>query len=319
MDVLPPMELIARIGDDPGDTADRYLAIGQGHRRLVEGYLPADWVWSGKTVVDWGAGAGRLVRHFTAEAATNRIIAADIHKPSIDWIRDNLAPVEGLLIGAEPRFDIDDASVDLVTGLSVMTHVADQWASWLLELRRILRPDGLALISFCSEQMVGSLLGYDIPMDDIGMLVVKYGNPWRFGGPTVLHAPWWIRAHWGRALEIVQIDRAALQGAEHKQDLAVLRPRAGQPPSVSAVEDLEPGEPRELRALCTALAVSRAELTALRGTFEEVQRTAYINGLVAEDRALQLAYIRSSHSWRLTRPVRNLIAWLRGRARSTLE
>jgi len=122
---LPPRELIERIGDDPGDTVDRYLEVGRRHRELVESYLPPDWAWSGKTYLDWGSGAGRLIRHFVPEAATNRIMAADIHEPSVDWINVNLAPIEGIAVDVEPGVPLANESVDLVTGFSVMTHVTD--------------------------------------------------------------------------------------------------------------------------------------------------------------------------------------------------
>jgi SAM-dependent methyltransferase len=316
---LPPKELIDRVGDDPGDTVERYLEIGTRHREVVEGYLPSDWVWSAKTYLDWGAGAGRLIRHFLPEAATNRIIAADIHAPSIEWIRDKLAPIEGVVVDVEPAIDLEDNSVDLVTGFSVMTHITDYWAGWLLEIRRILKPGGLALFSFCGSAMVPVLLDKPVQMDDIGMLVIKYGNPWSFGGPTVLHSPWWIRTHWGRALDIVRVNQTELQGIEHGHDLVLLHRPSGPPPSVAELENLEPGEPREVKALASALQQSRAELAALRGDFERVRHAAYVNGLVADDRGLQLAYIRASHSWRVTRPIRRLAGRLGRTGGSTLE
>ncbi len=316
---LPPKDLIERIGDDPGDTVEGFLEIGKHHRELVERYLPSDWVWSAKTYLDWGSGAGRLVRHFIPEAARNRIIAADIHAPSINWIIGNLAPIEGLVVDLEPAIDLEDESVDLVTGLSVMTHITDHWAGWLLEIRRILKPGGCALFSFCGSAMVPMLLDTPVPIDDIGMLVIKYGNPWSFGGPSVLHSPWWIRAHWGRAFDIAGLDSGALQGRRQRQDLVLMKRPLGPAPSVAELEDLKRGEPREVRALASALTQTRAELSELRGDFEQVRHAAYVNGLVADDRALQLAYIRASHSWRLTRPIRKFGGWLRHTGGSTLE
>jgi SAM-dependent methyltransferase len=316
---LPPKELIDRIGDDRRDTVDHYLEVGSSHRRLVEQYLPGDWVWSDKTYLDWGSGAGRLIRHFRREATTNRVLAADIHAASIAWINDNLAPVEGLVVDEDPGIALADHSVDLVTGFSVMTHLTDSWAGWLLEIRRVLKPDGLALLSFCGEAMIPNLLARDVPIDDIGMLVVKYGTPWLYGGPTVLHSPWWIDAHWGRAFEVLRHDAAALQGTDAGQDLVLLRPRHGAALSVEALEAIEPDDPREFVALTSALRQAQDELSELRGDYERIRETAYLNGLVAEDRALQLAYIRASHSWRLTRPIRRLASRMKGVDESTLE
>jgi SAM-dependent methyltransferase len=303
---LPPQELIIRVGDDPGDTVAEYHAIGGRHRKLLESYLPPDWVWSDKTYLDWGAGAGRLVRHFLAEAETNRIIGADIHEPSVQWIRDHLAPVESVLVHEEPGIDLVANSVDFVSGFSVMTHITDHWAGWLLEIRRVLRPGGLALLSFCGEAMIPVLLDGTEQIDDLGMLVVKYGNPWRFGGPTVLHSPWWIRAHWGRAFDIVRIDSAALQGVKTGHDLALLQKPFSAPASIEDLEAVDPSDARETRGTMTAFRHARAELCEVRGDYEVAREEAYHQRLLAEDRALKLHVVQTSHSWKITRPLRAL-------------
>jgi SAM-dependent methyltransferase len=301
---LPPNELIVRVGDDPGDTVGQYDGIGARHRQLLESYLPVHWTWSDKTYLDWGAGAGRLVRHFVPEAENSRIIGADIHEPSVRWIRDNLAPVEGILVAEEPGIDLEDDSVDLVSGFSVMTHVTDHWAGWLLEIRRVLRPGGLALLSFCGEAMIDRLLQRDVPIDDIGMLVIKYANPWRFGGPTVLHSPWWIREHWGRAFDIVRVDAAALQGVETGHDLVLVQKPDTAPPSIEAMEVVNASDPRELVGVITALDQTKLELCEVRGSYETTRDEARELSFVVDDLELKLRIVQSSRSWRVTRPLR---------------
>jgi SAM-dependent methyltransferase len=302
--VLPPRELITRVGDDPGDTVEAFHGNGARHRELLESYLPANWTWSGKVFLDWGAGAGRLVRHFVDEATQGRVIAADIDEPSIEWIREHLAPVEALLVDEKPGIDLGDASVDLVSGFSVMTHVADHWAGWLLEIRRILKPGGLALLSVCGGAMLPLLLDRPVPIDDVGMLVIKYANPWRFGGPTVAHSPWWIRTHWGRAFEILRLDPAALQGVKTGHDLVLLRRDDRRAPSIEQLEAVDPSDRREVTAVATALRQARLELSALREAYETAREEAYTQRLVAADFELKLSVVQRSHSWRFTRPFR---------------
>jgi SAM-dependent methyltransferase len=303
---LPPGELIARVGDDPGDTVGQYHGIGARHRELLESYLPADWTWSGKTYLDWGAGAGRLVRHFLDEARTNRIIGADIHEPSVRWIREHLAPVEGMLVAEEPGLALEDNSVDLVSGYSVMTHITDYWAGWLLEIRRVLRPGGLALISFCAGSMLPGLLHRDVAIDDVGMLVLKYGNPWTYGGPTVLHSPWWVREHWGRAFDIARLDPAALQGVKTGHDLALLQKPDTGSPSVEALEAVDVTDPRELIGFRTALEQTKLELCEMRGNYETACEEARERAFLVADLELKLRIVQSSRSWRVTRPLRAL-------------
>jgi hypothetical protein len=41
--------------------------------------------------------------------------------------------------------------------------------------------------------------------DRIGMNVLRPDQPWDAGGPVVLMSDWWVRAHWGRAFEILDV------------------------------------------------------------------------------------------------------------------
>ena len=37
------------------------------------------------------------------------------------------------------------------------------------------------------------------------MNVLRNGQSWDLGGPMVLHSPWWIREHWGRAFDVLEL------------------------------------------------------------------------------------------------------------------
>ena len=94
----------------------------------------------------------------------------------------------------------------------MFTHLTDTWSAWLLELHRILKPKGILIASFMGEGM-SEILANE-PWDDsrIGMNVLGPGMSWEAGGPMVLHSPWWIEAHWGRAFDILSIRPTGLIG-----------------------------------------------------------------------------------------------------------
>jgi SAM-dependent methyltransferase len=94
---------------------------------------------------------------------------------------------------------------DLVWSVSVFTHITDHWAGWLAELHRVLAPGGLAILSFLDAAMYETWTGGEWDEDSIGMTVLNHGQDWELGGPTVFHSPWWLREHWGRAFEIVEM------------------------------------------------------------------------------------------------------------------
>lgn len=303
-DLLPPPEMIERVGCDPDDPIAEYLEIGVKQRGVLESYLPPDWTWEGKTYLDWGAGAGRLVRQFLPEARSGtRVIGSDIDEPSIDWLAQHLAPIEGLVVGHEAGIALPDNSVDVVTAFSVFTHVTDHWAPWLLELRRVLRPGGVMLASTCGEAMTEYLLGKHVGEDDFGILVTRYGQTWEFGGPMVMASPWWIRAHWGRAFTISKLDVAPWQVGDSAHDLVLAEKPAGPAPSVAALEELA-DDPREIRALETALRSARSELIEMRESTNEVARAHRDLQKQAEHVQNEIEKIYATRSWRVTAPLR---------------
>ena len=102
------------------------------------------------------------------------------------------------------------------------------------------------------------------PWDDsrIGMNVLGPGMGWEAGGPMVLHSPWWIEAHWGRAFEILSIRPTGLIGTG--QGVVVMRKRDASADDRGRRARSSPDEPREVTALgaqrqAAAEGVHRAE------------------------------------------------------------
>ena len=100
------------------------------------------------------------------------------------------------------------ASYDLVLAASVFTHLLD-WEWWMLEIRRVLVAGGLLLATFVGPGMYAEFGEPD------GMAVLNSDQSWDLGGPIVVHQPWWIREHWGRLLDIVELHNS---GFAHPDD-----------------------------------------------------------------------------------------------------
>jgi SAM-dependent methyltransferase len=314
---LPPPELLQRVGriDDP-DVEGTYEAIGRHCRERLERVLPGNWSWDGKRVLDFGCGAGRTLRHFLDEAERAEFYGCDIDGPSIGWLQEHLSPPLHVFQSSEsPSLPQPDGFFDLVYAFSVFTHLTDHWAGWLLELKRVLKPDGLLFATFLSEPVWKEFDQGPWDEDSVGMNVIKKWNPWDTGGPVVFHSEWWIREHWGRAFEIVYLElRDPDQPEGHAA--ALLRPRAARPER----GDLQrpAADARELYALqrnVDQLQREAAELFAhLSGaTASREQLASEVERLEAEVRRLEteLGQIAESRSWRLTAPLRSAAAALR--------
>jgi SAM-dependent methyltransferase len=203
---VPDFELADRVSPlgDKSDPIAFYLDYGKRIHEDIAALLPPGWSFEGRRVLDFGAGAGRVLRHFIGSGA--ELHGSDIDIASVEWMTANLAPhVHAFHNGEEPGLNRPEGFFDLVYAVSVFTHITDHWAGWLLELRRVLKPGGILVASFIGEGALGAVTGEPWSDERFGMNVLNEGQPWQLGGPTVIHSPWWLREHWGRAFDIVSL------------------------------------------------------------------------------------------------------------------
>jgi SAM-dependent methyltransferase len=98
-------------------------------------------------VLDWGVGCGRLSRYFIEEGAS--VVGIDIDAGNIAWCRENLKPGEFLEVELMPPTRLRSNDFDVIISSSVLSHLTeDAMHAWLQELNRVLKPNGVALLSF---------------------------------------------------------------------------------------------------------------------------------------------------------------------------
>lgn len=316
----PPFELASRVGSLVGhdDPYGFYDLLGRESRASILALLPEDWTWEGKHVLDFGCGAGRTLRHFLHEAETATFWGCDIDRESIEWLEANLAPPLQVFANEEtPPLPFAAESLDLVYVVSVFTHLADSWSAWFLELRRVLKPSGLLIATFIGPAAARYITDEPWKEERIGMNVLKAGQRWDLGGPMVLHSPWWIRAHWGRAFDVVdlRLDGFGLPSPEG-QGVVLMRKRSVKL-TQQDLERPEPGEPREALAALNNVRQLTGELVALRAAHDQLAAALKAESQARDAAGLRerasrqaLERIAASHSWRVTRPLR----WVARRA-----
>ena len=324
---LPPLEIAGRAGPlDRTDPYGGYDRIGRLWRDAIVSRLPADWSWEGRSALDFGCGAGRVLRHFAPDADRCEFHGCDIDEPAIAWAREHLSPPFNLFLSRElPPLNRPNGSFHLIWATSVFTHlVHESWSRWMLELHRLLTPGGILIAAYLGEPQ-SRMLGEPWDDDRIGMNVTKAGLDWHWGGPLVFHSEWWLRAHWGRAFEIVSIEEKGVE----EQGLVVMRRR-----DVTLThEDLDRPEPEEPRELSAAIHQGRqlyAEAAEQRRIARDLTRRVgelarppdSTLGELQEARK-QLAALEREHagvtqsrSWRMTAPLRRAGSILRGRVRA---
>jgi SAM-dependent methyltransferase len=226
-------------GDDPG-----YWLSGLSDALSVIKQAARLGSISGTRYFELGCASGRVVRHIAIHT-TVPITCCDINKRHTEWVRLYLPErINVFHTSAIPNLPIEDNSVDVVAAFSVFTHIDDFEAAWLLELRRILRPGGLAYLTLQTdhtwEQYKRAWIKDQlIPIAD---KVTEYALTEEFfsGGlprektviwwPTeqdvynasVFHSGDYLRREWGRIFEVLEI----IPNGHFYQDVVLLMKRA---------------------------------------------------------------------------------------------
>ena len=242
-DAIPPRVLRARVGAPGVQTyVDDGRRVASELERILAGYgRRLDELGA---IYDFGCGSGRvLTRLGSADGA--RLAGSDVDDEAVGWLDANYPGVDARPNGQAPPSPFAARSFDLVYSISVFTHLDEpSQLAWLAELQRVLRPDGLAILTthgpvlyeaFRSGRRPGmtpaqhAALRARGPLDLEGFVFSpepRWGA-WRHRGiessyGLSFHAHAYIRERWGELLEIVDIAPASINW---RQDAVVARAR----------------------------------------------------------------------------------------------
>jgi SAM-dependent methyltransferase len=280
--------------------AELWERLGPETKTALLDLLPSDWSFEGKRILDFGCGAGRTLRYFMSEAETAEVWGVDIDAASVDLLRDTVCPPLHVMRSEHmPPLALDGGSFDLIWSISVFTHLTTNSIPWLLELHRLLKPDGLLIATYMGRWTSELLAGEEWDEDRIGMNVLRHNHPADDGAPLVLISDWWMREHWGRAFEVVTVAPQI-----HNQSWALLRKRDVE---ITAEEVARPGDdPREYLALHHNLVQAQREIEALQRDSKQALVSA--RETAREECESRITDVRrvyeDSLSWQLTRPMR---------------
>jgi SAM-dependent methyltransferase len=135
------------------DNHGNYWASGLRDRSYALGWYAQVSGGAPRRVLELGAASGRVIRHFAAQDRDCDAWATDIDGQHVEWIAEHLGDlVTPVHTTALPILPVRDSSFDLVLAYSVFTHIDALETSWLAEVRRVLRPGGMALLTIHTER-----------------------------------------------------------------------------------------------------------------------------------------------------------------------
>ena len=148
--VLPPPHLAF----DAYSAPDWYHYKQSGEKSAEFIYnITKKYLTNPAAIYEWGCGPARIIRHLPAVAESNiQIFGTDYNPETIEWAKKNISGVSFDLNMLNPPLTYDNGVFDLIYAISVFTHLSEQNAlNWIDELHRVLKPNGILLITTTGE------------------------------------------------------------------------------------------------------------------------------------------------------------------------
>lgn len=188
--------------------------------------------------LDLGCASGRVTRHTALEVPGMKTYGCDINRLHVEWCNSFLPPqITTFQNTSVPILPVESNSVDIVSAYSVFTHIEAMETSWLMELRRILRPGGIAWITLHTECTLTDMT----PEWPLWEPVMKHPNAaklfdaeartfegerlvlrWLSGrsySSNIFYKEAYVRSHWGRIMQVADFRRRC----PNYQDVVILR------------------------------------------------------------------------------------------------
>ncbi len=180
--------------------------------------MAAKYGITGGSYFDFGGSTGRLFRHFHFQSNEWDVWSSDFKMTSVEWNIENYPSDIAVFQNTYfPFLPIEDSTFDLITAMSVFTHIDETETTWLMELRRILKPGAIAIVTIHNED---TWLNMQPALREV---IEEYSpelaaNPtlpsgrsvstWRRDDPyrcNTFHSNDYIETQWSRFFEIMDI------------------------------------------------------------------------------------------------------------------
>ncbi len=217
---VPPARLRVRVAG----TADLDWFLESG--RLAEESIRAALARHSAAIedvgpfLDFGCGCGRVTRRW---AGLDGVHGSDMNSDAVAWCRRNLAFARFEPNGLGPPLAFADDSFGLVYALSVFTHLPEELQlEWQSELRRVLRPGGLLLLTTHGRAYADRLTAEERERFEAGEVVVRWEDVAGTNLCSAFHPESYLRGRLAEGFTFLELDPEGARG-NPRQDLSLLR------------------------------------------------------------------------------------------------
>jgi len=220
---IPPPSLLMKVAGS-GDPAV-YLDGGQAAAETVLSVLAAEGVrfTDLESVLDFGCGCGRVLRHWAAHASSTRISGTDYNRDLVAWCQKNLPFARVSQNEPEPPAPFENGTFDFIYAFSVFTHLPEESGlRWMRELHRLLRPGALLLVSTHGAHYLSQMPEAEQEQFRAGGLVTRYARAAGSNLCSVFHPESYVRRVLAEGFEVLHFLPEGARGNLH-QDAWLLR------------------------------------------------------------------------------------------------
>ncbi|MBN1270671.1 MAG: class I SAM-dependent methyltransferase [Candidatus Aminicenantes bacterium] len=170
---MPPMFLRKRVHG--ARDIYSFLKVGKNCARDLTNSLKIigrDWS-NFSMVLDFGCGCARVLRHLKEHSKYCHFFGTDIDPETIFWCRNNIDYADFFKCNSLPPLKYPQETFDLLYGVSVFTHLNEEYQFlWLDELRRIAKKKAVLLMTVQGSLIpeIGNHCGSDLTPEEISIL-----------------------------------------------------------------------------------------------------------------------------------------------------
>ena len=176
------------------------------------------------SVLDWGCGPGRTVRHLPAAMPqSNTFYATDVNRKSIAWCQKHISQVDFRTNELQPPLNFKAEQMDVVYAISIITHLSEEnQLKWLQEIRRVLKSGGIFLVTSHGLVFKTIMTDSERAQYERDEIVIRDGATEGHRVYGAFHPPQKMREIFGKYFKILSHEPGKIVNGKPLQDIWVL-------------------------------------------------------------------------------------------------
>ncbi len=184
-------------------------------------WMPAETVYS---ILDWGCGPARVMRHLPSHFPNGNIQGSDYNPETVQWLQHHFPAFNIKNNSLYPPLDFEAESVDFAYAISIFTHLsAKGHYAWIKEIARVLRPGGIFLFTTHGDVFRARLTKTEQLSYGRNELVVRGSGPEGHRVYGAFHPPAVISALIASDFELLKHEAGYILDGQPAQDTWIVR------------------------------------------------------------------------------------------------